>query len=176
MSEGFPIFLDHCHTHFSQGIVDSKWWTTIENGRYTPCSASEGRIRSPIHRFIHRLITFSINQKKEGGVFLGSMYYFYGVSSHQIHFTTYLIAWKIFLQAELGKTRNGSYLWRNLVTKLVCYYVIFDAPEENCLTVIHSCLLQPQLFKTACILMDLGVETTWCPMMIRLKHHMHSGM
>lgn len=66
LTEGFHAFLDHCHKHLSGYVGYSDSWTTITNAVYVPRTTPKGKIRTIVHRFIHKLITFSINQKKEG--------------------------------------------------------------------------------------------------------------
>lgn len=152
---GFLCFLIIDLNFFPPGVINSKWWTSIVNGCYNPSSAYEGRILSPIHRFIHRLVTFSINQKKEQDrvcsldiFFLGSII----TPNVFYHFPYCRISDK-----QDGKNRAGSPIYRGiLVTKLARSYGNFNAPKANFLNLVHSRLLQPCLFGNAHIMMDLG--------------------
>lgn len=65
-SPEFVVFLEHCHKRFLEGFTESGYCTEIANGSYIRATSNKGKIRKVVHRFIHRLITFSINQKKRG--------------------------------------------------------------------------------------------------------------
>lgn len=65
MTEAFGEFLDSFHKVFQNGVNGSNWWTTLENGVYIPSLAQEASIGSPIHRFIHRLVSNTINMRKD---------------------------------------------------------------------------------------------------------------
>lgn len=62
----FVFYLDHCHKRLPDGITESGYWTEIANGVYVLGSTPEKKIRKSVHRFIHQLITFLINQNMEG--------------------------------------------------------------------------------------------------------------
>lgn len=95
-SPEFAIFLDHCYKRFLTNVTEIGWWTMTENGSYTAGTSNKRKIRKAMHRFIHRLIIFSINQKKEGDCVLNLMYYLCGVSLHQMYYVTSLIVLRTF--------------------------------------------------------------------------------
>ncbi|CAI9268294.1 unnamed protein product [Lactuca saligna] len=66
LSLEFVFFLEHYHKRLPEGITKSAYWTEIPNGLYIIGSAPKKKIRKVVHRFIHRSITFSNNQKMEG--------------------------------------------------------------------------------------------------------------
>lgn len=65
MTEGFSVFLDHCHRKFPNRVNSENWWTSIANGVYISSVAKKGDIRLPIHRLIHKFISCSINMRKD---------------------------------------------------------------------------------------------------------------
>lgn len=72
-----------------------------------------------------------------------------------------------FITDWVRKNQEGTPIYRgNVGDQVVRPYGIFNAPEANYLTLVHSHPLQPHLFKTARIMMDLGVVTTQCLMII----------
>lgn len=64
-SPEFVVFLEHFYKRLPAEVTENGYWTKIANGSYTGGIPNEGKIRKVVHRFIHQLITFSINQKKE---------------------------------------------------------------------------------------------------------------
>lgn len=61
----FGTFLEHCHQFFLDGVRGDLWWSTIAKKMYIAKSAQEGSIQSPTHRLIHRVISSTINQRKD---------------------------------------------------------------------------------------------------------------
>lgn len=135
MTKGFVIFLNHFHKTFPDGINDANWWSTIANGTYIMGTAQEGDIWSPIHQIIHRLITFSINQRKEGDK----------VSSLDVFFLWSIITPDVFcnlphcmtdfLASRAGKDNKGALLIGGmLIMKLSRSYGVFELWEARFLT------------------------------------------
>lgn len=58
------MFLQASSRDFSAGIQDLVLWKIIMNMLYDSKYSTEIYIRSPIHHFIHHLITFIINYKR----------------------------------------------------------------------------------------------------------------
>lgn len=55
------------------------------------------------------------------------------------------------------KNKAGAPIYKGmLVTRLAWSYGVFDAPKVRFLMEVHGHPLQPRLFKTACIVLDLG--------------------
>lgn len=132
MSARFPIFLDHFHKHLPQVIDEAEWWTTIANGSYTPISASEGCIRSFIHRFIHRLIAFSFSQKKDGDNIPMLDIFFLWCITTQSNFCHLPYCVADFHIDRAGKNRTEVSIYGGmLVTKLAWSYGILDAPKAS---------------------------------------------
>lgn len=65
-SPTFILFLQYCVRDFTIGMIDVQFWRTITNFEYSPRDFREGHIRSLVHRFLHRLIIFTINHKHHG--------------------------------------------------------------------------------------------------------------
>lgn len=61
----FGTFLGACHKGFSEGMSGASWWNNIASKVYIPKSTQEGRICSPIHRLLHRLVSSTINMGKD---------------------------------------------------------------------------------------------------------------
>ena len=139
MTKGFNIFVDHYHKFFLDGISDANWWNTIVNGTYISWTPQEGDIRSHIHWLIHRLITFTINQRKEG-VKVPSLDVFYlwsittlGVFFNLPHYVVEL------LTSRAGKDSKGSPLGGGiLITKFSRSYDVFEPREASFLIIENT--------------------------------------
>lgn len=66
VSPQFASFYHVTRRGFQPEEQDITFWQQIANRTYETKSAQESYIRSPIHHFIHRLLTFSINHKQHG--------------------------------------------------------------------------------------------------------------
>lgn len=66
MSPQFASFYQVTRIGFQTEGQHIAFWQQISNRTYETKSAQESYIQSPIHRFIQRLLTFSINQKQHG--------------------------------------------------------------------------------------------------------------
>lgn len=78
----FAIFLDNIHPY--------DFWVTITNRVSESGTSQESGIRSPIHHFIHRLVTFSGNHKKAVTKYLGRIYFMFGESLLRMFSTIFL--------------------------------------------------------------------------------------
>lgn len=62
-------FLNEAHRELPQGVFDQDVWTYIANGIYKSGTTPVSLIQCLIDRFIHQLITFTIDQEKIGDMF-----------------------------------------------------------------------------------------------------------
>ena len=60
----FPLFLQDTCRDFTVRTQDLMFWRTIANYLCDSKDAQESYKQSPTHRFLHHLITFSINHKR----------------------------------------------------------------------------------------------------------------
>lgn len=65
-SPAFELFLTKVVREYLSGVNGYNFWSTIANGAFHSGVSQESHIRSPIHRLLHRFITFSINHKRHG--------------------------------------------------------------------------------------------------------------
>lgn len=135
-------------------------WTTIENGSYTIDTTNKGNFRKVVHRLIHMSILFSINQKKEGDQMplLGVFFMLCIITPNVFFHLPYCVA--DFFD-ESGRQEQGwvPIYGGMIVTKLVGSFWILDEPKATFLTRMGVCPLQTRLFKTACIMGDMGNNT-----------------
>lgn len=112
-------FLHGCVRDFTPGIFYVQFWRTIANHEYNPHDASERKIRSPVHQFLHRLITFSINHKHHGDkVPIQNLFYLWSLVTPDICCDIpYMLA--RFLGNNVSSSRPGSPITGgHLVTRL----------------------------------------------------------
>lgn len=164
ISHKFVVFLDHCHKRLPEGVTEHGYWNEISNGSYIEGTASERKIRKAMHRFIYRLIIFSINQKKKGGRVpqLHVFFLWCIITTNVLCPLPYCVAY--FLVERSGKSRVGTPIYsRMLVTKLARSFEVFDETEVGFLTSKEGRPFQPKLFKITRIVKDLGKDTYSLP-------------
>lgn len=64
MSPEFTMFLREVARAYEGRVPGPEFWSNIASSVFNSSVSPESSIKSPIHRLIHRLITFSIHDKK----------------------------------------------------------------------------------------------------------------
>ena len=62
----FILFLRDATQVYADGVSGPEFWSNIATGVFNSGVSPESSIKSPIHRLIHHLITFSIHHKRHG--------------------------------------------------------------------------------------------------------------
>lgn len=157
IAEGFNVFIGHFHKTIPYDINETTWWSTTVNGFYISGTTQEGDIWSPVHRLIHRLITFTIKKKKAGDNVLNLDIFFLwcivtlGVFCNIPHYVAG------FLAERVGKDRHRAPIYGGmLITKLARLYSIFERRDAIFLTLELTRSFNRLLFKRAHIVQDNG--------------------
>lgn len=62
----FVPFLAACHTHLPDGVSHASVWAAISTCDYDPAKNRESRIRSPVHRLLHRIVALTVAHRRGG--------------------------------------------------------------------------------------------------------------
>ncbi|CAI9302916.1 unnamed protein product [Lactuca saligna] len=104
--ESYIEFIAQC-LNSAEEFKEHHYWPNIANGVYQSGTTQESEIRSPLHRFLHRLITNTFNQRQEGDKFLclGIFYLWSLITSNEL----IDIPWHVadFLASRAGKVVSG---------------------------------------------------------------------
>ncbi|CAI9260282.1 unnamed protein product [Lactuca saligna] len=140
-------------------VTKTGYWIEIANGSYTGGTANERKIRKVVDCFIHQLIKFSINEKKERDrIPLVDVFFLCIITPIVFCHLPYCVA--DFLVERLGKSRDGAPIYGGmLVTKLARSFGVFDEPKAGFLTRKEGRPFQPRLFKITQIVKDMGNDT-----------------
>lgn len=120
---------------FPDEFCSYEFWATIANGVYDPGTSREIQIWSPVHCFIHRLITYSMNHKKGGHKVLkwDLFYIWYNISP--VAFSNIPFAIAEFLANLATSPRERSPICGgHLVPRLACSYRILEPTLTHTLT------------------------------------------
>ena len=121
----FIPFLLGCVRDFTPGTLDVQFWRGISNHEYNTRDSSESQIRNPVFRFLHRLITFSINHKHHGDkVPIQNLFYLWTLITPGVCCDLpYMLA--RFMGKKAANSRPGSPITGgHLVTRLARSYQI----------------------------------------------------
>ena len=153
----FRAFLATTHMVFPDGVTSTGWWHTIGNKVYIPKSAQEGSIRSPTHRLIHRLISSTINQRKDDDKVSNlDVFYLWSIITPGVFCN---IPWCIasYLSAGAVKDRKTSRINGGMfVTRLANSFGLMNRGAWNLMTLIPTPPFNPILFRRARIIEDYG--------------------
>ncbi|KAL7605090.1 hypothetical protein Lser_V15G17613 [Lactuca serriola] len=142
---------------FPEGITSAGWWNTIGNKVYIPKSAQEGSIRSPIHRLIHRLISSTINQRKDDDKVSNlDVFFLWSIITPDVFCN---IPWCIasYLSEGAVKDRKTSRINGGMfVTRLANSFGLMNRGAWNFMTLIPTPPFNPILFRRARIIEDYG--------------------
>lgn len=91
----FSLFLHVTSHDFSVGTQDLVFWRMITNRMDNSKYSQESHIRSPVHRFIHCLITFRINNKGHGDrISSQNLFYLWSIITPKVFCNLpYMLAW-----------------------------------------------------------------------------------
>ncbi|KAL7605091.1 hypothetical protein Lser_V15G17612 [Lactuca serriola] len=153
----FRAFLAQTHIVFPEGITSAGWWNTIGNKVYIPKSAQEGSIQSPIHRLIHRLISSTINQRKDDDKVSNlDVFFLWSIITPDVFCN---IPWCIasYLSEGAVKDRKTSRINGGMfVTRLANSFGLMNRGAWNFMTLIPTPPFNPILFRRARIIEDYG--------------------
>lgn len=131
-------------------VLHDKW-------SFKPSATLTSLIHSPIHRFLHQLLTFSINQMKVGDRVreLDLLLFWCILNPGIVCNIPYHIAFFIYEKAAKVKLGAPVFGW-HLITLLAQSYGVMEPLLAMMFTIIEGCLLQPRSFLDAMIVVEIG--------------------
>lgn len=110
---------DMTQIDFPSGKIPSELWDIVGTGKFEPGSSKAGKIRSPVLRYVHKVLTCTLSTRKETSAVEKGEYYFLmeGVSE--------------FLDKRFSFPNLGAVLAKKLVAVKKSAFKYFTAPKKE---------------------------------------------